>query len=94
MGDYAEMMLDGTCCCSCGEFLDDPDLCGPSYCASCQPQNDPELIFAKVKQIKKPKQKKTVKCWHPGCNKFFVDKNAVKQHLHHFHKVRGVFDGN
>lgn len=22
MGEYADMMLDGTCCSSCGEFLD------------------------------------------------------------------------
>jgi len=32
MGEYAEMMLDGTCCSQCGEFLDAntgyPTLCG------------------------------------------------------------------
>jgi DNA-directed RNA polymerase subunit RPC12/RpoP len=36
MGEYAEMMLDGTCCGCCGEYLGDGD--GYTvYCASCAP---------------------------------------------------------
>lgn len=40
MGEYAEMMLDGTCCESCGEVFDDI-LCGaeipgfPRMCKTC-----------------------------------------------------------
>jgi hypothetical protein len=50
VGEYAEMMLDGTCCSSCGEFLEcnfdldvDEEGCVrdlspgfPMMCASCQ----------------------------------------------------------
>lgn len=44
MGEYAEMMLDGTCCSSCGEFLDIDGLVTgefepqgyPGLCASCR----------------------------------------------------------
>lgn len=51
MGEYAEMMLDGTCCSQCGEFLEcnfdldnlDEDGCVidtapgfPMVCAACQ----------------------------------------------------------
>ena len=38
MGEYAEMMLDGTCCQMCGEYLHNPEPWGiPSYCGSCAP---------------------------------------------------------
>lgn len=43
MGEYAEMMLDGTCCSQCGEFLDIGALADgvfepqgfPGLCAGC-----------------------------------------------------------
>lgn len=35
MGEYAEMMLDGTCCEGCGEYLGDAQGF-PDYCASCK----------------------------------------------------------
>ena len=36
MGEYAEMMLDGTCCCTCGEFLESDEPEGyPVQCAGC-----------------------------------------------------------
>lgn len=40
MGEYAEMMLDGTCCSICGEFMDFDGLSGescgyPTVCAGC-----------------------------------------------------------
>jgi hypothetical protein len=39
MGEYAEMMLDGTCCATCGEFFHDGDAFGvPRYCCrECEP---------------------------------------------------------
>lgn len=44
MGEYAEMMLDGTCCSSCGQFLDIDGLASgrfeasgfPQLCAACK----------------------------------------------------------
>lgn len=44
MGEYAEMMLDGTCCSSCGQFLDIDGLVFggfepqgfPGLCADCR----------------------------------------------------------
>ena len=41
MGEYAEMMLDGTCCSSCGEYLfnDDPEGF-PVMCPGCQEAYD------------------------------------------------------
>lgn len=48
MGEYAEMMLDGTCCSSCGEFLDLDGMAAgkfepvgfPQMCRSCQRADD------------------------------------------------------
>ena len=33
MGEYAEMMLDGTCCEGCGAFLDGGGDGSPGYCS-------------------------------------------------------------
>lgn len=81
MGDYAEMMLDGTCCCSCGEFLGGGDGFAV-YCASCQPAENKQ-----TKNIKPAKYKpqKIVSCLHVGCRKRFIDENAMKMHLRTFH---------
>lgn len=81
MGEYAEMMLDGTCCCSCGEFLGDGDGFAV-YCASCQPTENKQ-----TKKIKPAKYKpqKIVSCLHVGCRKRFIDENAMKMHLRTFH---------
>lgn len=36
MGEIAEMMLDGTLCQCCGEYIGDSSIGGvPEYCASC-----------------------------------------------------------
>ena len=37
MGEIAEMMLDGTLCEGCGEFLDNGSPGFPQYCAGCRP---------------------------------------------------------
>lgn len=39
MGEYAEMMLDGTCCSTCGQFLDIDGLAEGSF----EPQGFPGL---------------------------------------------------
>jgi hypothetical protein len=40
MGEYAEMMLDGTCCAGCGEFMDGSGDGFPRYCSeACKPDD-------------------------------------------------------
>jgi hypothetical protein len=82
MGEYAEMMIDGTCCCSCGEFLGDGDGI-PSYCASCQ--SEPLKNNVMRANSLKPKPEKIVSCAHTECHKKFIDQNAMKNHLRTFH---------
>lgn len=41
MGEYAELMLDGTCCSSCGEYLGEGDGF-PVQCAGCAPERFPK----------------------------------------------------
>jgi hypothetical protein len=41
MGEYAEMMMDGTCCQGCGVFFDDGRPSGyPRFCGCCQRDSD------------------------------------------------------
>lgn len=42
MGEIAEMMLDGTLCAGCGEFLGEDDDGIPAYCAGCAPEYEDE----------------------------------------------------
>lgn len=69
MGEYAEMMLDGTCCQCCGEFLHEGDEGDgfPSFCATCAPDDDSDLrpLPRSVKSKKPPKRK--IKC--PLCER-------------------------
>lgn len=83
MGEYAEMMLDGTCCCSCGEFLDGDGDGIPAYCSSCQPEPLKNNVKRAISIKSKPEKK--VPCAHAGCNKKFIDQNAMKNHLRTFH---------
>lgn len=48
MGEIAEMMLDGTMCQGCGEWLcDGEDGAGfPGFCEACQPKERPRLAKA------------------------------------------------
>jgi hypothetical protein len=34
MGEYAEMMLDGTCCAGCGEYMGGGSPGHPGYCSA------------------------------------------------------------
>jgi hypothetical protein len=57
MGEYAEMMLDGTCCSSCGDFLDIDGMASGSFepngfatlCANCRraERREPRIPRAK-----------------------------------------------
>jgi len=55
MGDIAEMMLDGTLCESCGEFIGEP-VGYPQYCDSCGDPN--EDYYQKQKRIIKQRKRK------------------------------------
>ena len=54
MGDIADMMLDGTLCEVCGEFIDDDEGGYPRRCAACSQEEPPEK---KKKNNKKKKAK-------------------------------------
>lgn len=51
MGEYAEMMLDGTCCAQCGEFLDSGGDGFPVVCAAC---TDAERGLSRAERGKPP----------------------------------------
>ena len=58
MGDIADMMLDGTLCEQCGEFIDDDEGGSPRLCASCsQEKEKPVDVFPKRKPGKPKKGK-------------------------------------
>jgi uncharacterized Zn finger protein (UPF0148 family) len=55
MGEYAEMMLDGTCCSCCGEYLD--TRAGyPVMCPSCG-DSERKLEQVKTKPSKQRRRK-------------------------------------
>ncbi len=80
MGEYAEMMLDGTCCQCCGEFLNDgEDGEGfPMFCAGCQPSEAEEQKPRKKKKSNHPK----IKC--PVCG-VSVKKVGLGDHVDFVH---------
>lgn len=85
MGEYAEMMLDGTCCQSCGEFLNDGHEGDgyPQFCASCQPEYDGPTTKS-GRRIHRPSK---VNC--PQCKKL-VKKVGLDQHIRDVHeKAKG-----
>jgi hypothetical protein len=43
MGEIAEMMLDGTLCACCGDYIGDDDGF-PMYCDECAPHFQPEPV--------------------------------------------------
>ena len=76
MGEYAEMMLDGTCCSCCGEYLGRDDGY-PIMCDSCARENggrDTGIDFD-LSPIKPPK---TLPC--QSCNRKFRNQFALDQH--------------
>lgn len=80
MGEAAEMMLDGTCCSCCGEYLGGDDGY-PTLCRSCA--NDIEIKYSGV-----PKKEK-INC--PHCNKR-VKKVGLSDHIRDAHPVMETAD--
>lgn len=63
MGEISEMMLDGTMCQGCGEWLnegeDGPGY--PGYCSGCEPKNERRAASPKCQAVSAPLGKKLVK---------------------------------
>lgn len=79
MGEYAEMMLDGTCCEGCGSYIGDGDGY-PRYCSSeCAAGRGVVLPFPKQRRIGKPK----AKC--PECGRK-VKAVGLWQHIRDVHR--------
>lgn len=88
MGEIADMMLDGTMCAGCGEWLhggEDGDGI-PGYCASCAPDFDREptqdRTEARTKKHAKPGK---IKC--PVCSKS-VKEVGLLAHMWDKHAAR------
>ena len=83
MGECAEMMLDGTCCQCCGEFLGDSGGF-PVFCSSCKPDrtnHDNRVTTKSGIPIDRPSK---VNC--PTCNKL-VKKAGLKDHNRVVHNL-------
>lgn len=77
MGEIADMMLDGTMCQVCGEYLfTDPPAGYPITCDGCKSRGDDPNDFVAV-NVKDPK---TVECPEPLCERKFRNRQAAAQH--------------
>ena len=72
MGEIAEMMLDGTLCGSCGEYIGDGDGFS-QFCPGCEP----DWLIEAVTGVK-TEPTKTLKCDY--CNRLFASDYARNQH--------------
>lgn len=86
MGEIADMILDGTMCQGCGEWLHDgEDGDGfPGWCPSCQPDDE----YVPKPKKPKPSKKKPVAC--PSCGKKCKDAFGLKQHTEAKHATQGA----
>ncbi len=82
MGEYAEMMLDGTCCSCCGELLGDwENPAGYAMtCPSCADDLDDEPA------AKTPRTETTWGCGE--CGRDFGSRNALGQHIRAKHSPK------
>jgi hypothetical protein len=77
MGEIADMMLDGTMCQGCGEFLHDtadgfPGADGPGYpmyCSACQPDDEPQTEVPR--RTRRSRSETFFPCVVLGCKKKF-----------------------
>src|SRR6185312_10679181 len=92
MGEIADMMLDGTLCEGCGEFMGDdgdgwPRYCSPD-CAAARgmpytpPDKRPKLNnpLRRVLAKERPRDRGPYQCGHPGCDQTFRTEHAARQH--------------
>lgn len=98
MGEYAEMMLDGTCCAGCGEFMHGDGHGFPGYCSrECALEHGSEHYGRdykpvtrpkKPKPVSEPKSPKTVTC--PKCGKETRQGKSMQHHLKDAHGMDGM----
>jgi len=83
MGEYAEMILDGTMCSGCGEFLHDGND-GPGYPGLCS------LCAREATNLEKRERptsdKKTMQC--PDCTRRFATHESYLQHYRDRHEKK------
>lgn len=96
MGEYAEMMLDGTCCATCGEYLYDGGGDGiPRFCSvQCRPVDHRQPVKSnanakKAARINRERKAiadrgKAFAC--PVCSRRFRHAISVEQHVRDSHK--------
>jgi len=61
MGEVAEMMLDGTCCCICGEFLGGGADGYPKACRACASE-EVKSVFPRAKKLKTRRSHNCTEC--------------------------------
>ena len=97
MGEYAEMMLDGTCCAGCGEYLGRSDGYA-IYCRSCErdghgyaptkkprkerPADRGEKVRFEPAGAFHPQEQKP---WLCDCGKRFLLESGARQHWRKVH---------
>lgn len=77
MGEYAEMMLDGTCCEGCGEYLGNGDGF-PRYCS---PECEPKDI--RSQQSRQKPSPRPYDCRH--CGRIALTGHGVFSHVREKH---------
>ena len=78
MGEIAEMMLDGTMCQVCGEFMGF-SVGYPVTCTGCQPEGD-EILGAVSRVVTAGITKRTMECSELDCHRKFTTHTAYLQH--------------
>lgn len=79
MGEIADMMLDGTLCASCGDYLGD-DTGFASYCIGCEPKSRRPLFSAKGGDGRNPNKTNCKTCGKR------VKKAGLADHMRDAHK--------
>lgn len=103
MGKYAEMMLDGTCCVQCGEFIGS-DAGYPIFCRGCGGDQNgflPELSMTRKQKADRAVDKgervrfkpisttgQDHKPWVCQCGKRFRLESGARNHWNDSHRPR------
>ncbi len=86
MGEYADMMIDGTCCVQCGEYLFNDDPWGiPELCEGCQSD-----LAQKQPPRPKPSKNRPHQCGN--CGKTFSTQHGLSQHSRDKHGALSTQD--
>jgi len=77
VGEIADMMIDGTMCQVCGEFINEEPPGYPVTCGGCGGFPDADMVVHVELDGKPPKN---VACPDPFCERKFVSRQAAAQH--------------